>query len=487
MVLQRGQKNPVWGWTHSGEELLIRFAGQEKTTRADESGRFVFWLDPMEAAVDIPPLRIFTPTGSVEIRDVAIGEVWLCAGQSNMQFPMHRASGFKAEKARTHFPLVRMFQTDMSVATKPQIHTSGVWRFCSRETLGGFSAVAYFFGRELQEELDVPVGLVCSSWGGTTIEAWSPIGSLAEFPEIMEFKERQDEAAATFDPPAEKKKHRELVEQWKKGVARAEAEGTVLPRYPQPKVNPRISPNYPANLYNAMIHPLVPYGFRGAIWYQGESNATSTDRAIRYQSLLKNMVAEWRTAWGSEFPFYAVQLPNYRKPSILPVEDAAWPFIREAFLQFSQEVPNTGIAVAIDVGEADDIHPKNKQMVGFRLARQALVKTYGKEGVADGPVYTSMKKDGNKIVVRFNSVGSGLMVQGGGSLKTFSIAGADKRFVAAQVEIAGDTVMVNSAQVADPVAVRYAWSNNPEGCNLFNKEGFPASPFRTDDWPPGNE
>ena len=283
----------------------------------------------------------------------------------------------------------------------------------------------------------MPIGLVRSCWGGTRIEAWSPMESLAQYPAVMKYRTRTNAK----------------------------------------------SQNYPANLYNAMIHPLIPYGLRGAIWYQGESNAKNLENAILYRDLLENMVVQWRSDWGDDFPFYAVQLVNFKKPQQQPVENTPWAAIRESFLQFSKEVPNTGIAVGIDVGEANNIHPKNKQEIGRRLAQQALAKTYTKKIIAGGPIYKSMKKDGNKIILIFDDIGSGLMEQGGASLKTFAITGKDKKFVAAQAVIVDGTVVVSSPEVSDPVAVRYAWADNPVGCNLFNKEGFPASPFRTDDWP----
>ena len=242
--------------------------------------------------------------------------------------------------------------------------------------------------------------------------------------------------------------------------------------------------NYPANLYNAMINPLVPYSIQGAIWYQGEANTKSIDQSILYRDLIENRVVEWRKDWDDKFPFYAVQLVNFKKPQEQPVEDTAWAFIRESFLKFHKEVPNAGIAVAIDVGLGKNIHPTSKQAVGYRLAQQALAKTYKKDVVAGGPIYKAMKKDGNSIVITFKDIGSSLVEQGGDPLKTFAIAGADKRFVAAQAVIVDGTVVVSSSEVADPVAVRYAWANNSVGCNLFNKEGFPASPFRTDNWAP---
>jgi len=355
---------------------------------------------------------------------------------------------------------------------------------CSPETVGSFSATAFFFGRELHKQLEIPIGLVHSSWGGTCVEAWTPMASLERFPSVMEYKAAEDAKIEKFDEAAYEARFARQLKEWPERVKQAKANGRRPPNRPKKAGSPALSPNYPANLYNAMIHPLVPYGIRGAIWYQGERNAKTPEGAMLYRDLLENMAVQWRKDWDDEFPFYAVQLVNFKKAQEQPVEDTAWAFIRESFLKFHKEVPNAGIAVGIDVGEEKDIHPKNKQAIGYRLARQALNKTYGQKVVPGGPIYKSAKKRGNTMVVSFDEIGSGLVSQDGAALKTFAIAGADKQFVAAEAEVKGNTVVVSSPDVSSPVAVRYAWADNPVGCNLGNKEGFPASPFRTDDWEP---
>ena len=487
MVLQREQPVPVWGWADPGVEVTVTFGGQELTTTVGEDGKFMVYLKDMQASADPQVLKVLSGGEEIEVRNVLVGEVWLCSGQSNMQWPVKNAKDFGEEQPAAKYPNIRMFLVDLVTANEPQKDCTGSWNVCSPENVGEFSATAYFFGREIHKELGVPVGLIRSCWGGTRIEAWSPMESLKQFPAVMQYKEQQDKGAAAFDEAVEVKRFEKQMQQWKLQVQKAKSNGGKPPRRPKQKINPHQSQNYPANLYNAMIHPLVPYGIRGTIWYQGEANADTVDGAVAYSGLLENMVTQWRKDWGIDFPFYAVQLPNFKSAVDAPVQDSGWAFIRESFLKFSREVANAGMAVGIDVGEADNIHPKNKQPIGYRLARQALVKTYGKDGVPGGPVYRSMKKDGNKIIIQFDNVGSGLVEQGGNPLKTFAIAGADRKFVAAPAAIVDDTVIVSSEQVPDPVAVRYAWSNNPEGCNLFNKEGFPASPFRTDDWSPAGE
>ena len=444
-------------------------------------------LKKMKASAEPQKLVVKTTSESVEVKNVLIGEVWLCSGQSNMQMAVNGSDNFEKEKAAANYPLIRMFTTGRNTSIVLLDECEGTWLLCSPDTVGGFSAAGYFFGREIHEQLDVPIGLIHSSWGGTRIEAWSPMASLEPFPTVMDYKEQLDAKADKFDKAVSEKRYAKQLEDWKKKSSQAKADGKKVPRRPKKQIHPHSSQNYPANLYNAMINPLIPYGMRGAIWYQGEANSHSIEEAVLYRVLLENMVVQWRKDWGSKFPFYAVQLPNYLAPQANPVQDSGWAFSRESFLKFHKEVSNAGIAVTIDVGMEKNIHPTNKQAVGYRLAQQALAQTYKQKVVAGGPIYKSMKKDGNKIVIKFEDIGSGLVEQGGDPLKWFAIAGADQRFVAAQAAIVGDAVVVSSSQVASPDVVRYAWTNNPTGCNLFNKEGFPASPFRTDDWAPATK
>ncbi len=480
MVLQRDQQVPVWGWAEPGAEVTVSFAEQKVSATAGQDGKFLVRLKKMDASKTFRGLKVSSGDELLTVENILVGEVWLCSGQSNMEWPVSKSLNFDKEKADANYPLIRMFLTKKEVASEPQSDCSGTWTVCTPENVGKFSATAYFFGRELRNELEVPIGLIRSCWGGTRIEAWSPMESLSKFPEVMSYKSEEDLKAEQFSEVAEEKRYAAAV----KAREAAKANGKKVPRRTRKRKNPHQSPNYPANLYNAMINPFIPYGIQGSIWYQGEANAGSVEQAILYRDLLENMVNEWREDWGSEFPFYAVQLVNFKSAQRNPVENSGWVFSRESFLKFHKEVPNVGIAVGIDVGDGGNIHPRNKQAIGYRLAQQALAKTYGKNVVPGGPIYTSMEKNGNTIVVKFDDIGSGLVEQGGEPLKRFAIAGADKRFVLAQAVIVDNTVIVSSTEVADPVAVRYAWANNPEGCNLFNKEGFPASPFRTDDWDP---
>ena len=484
MVLQSDQKVAVWGWADAGQSVEVVFAGQTKSAKGDKTGKFMVQFDPMPVSKKGRSLTVKAGGEKAEIKNVLVGEVWICSGQSNMQMSVNRSKDFEKEKAEAaRYPLIRMFLTTLKADIEPQKDCSGSWKVCSPETVGAFSATAYFFGRKIHQDLDVPVGLIRTCWGGTGIEAWSPMDSLKKYPSVMEYKAKMDKRAETFDADLAEKQYAKKLADWKAKVKQAKAAGKKPPRRPRKSIHPHKDQNYPANLYNAMIHPLVPYTIRGGIWYQGEHNARYHQMATLYRDLMENLVVEWRKLWGTEFPFYAVQLVNYRKPQVTPVEEkSGWAVIRESFLKFHKEVPGCGIAVGIDVGEAKDIHPKNKQAIGLRLAHQALAKTYGKDVVPGGPIYNGMKVQGGSIVLSFDDIGSGLMAKDG-ELKRFAIAGADKKFVEAKAVIKGNTVVVSSPDVKEPAAVRYAWADNPTGCNLYNKEGFPASPFRTDNWP----
>jgi sialate O-acetylesterase len=335
--------------------------------------------------------------------------------------------------------------------------------------------VAYFFGRYLHKELNVPVGLIHTSWGGTPAEAWTRREVLEANPDCAPILKRYDDAVAKY--PQAMKEYEQKLAEWKEAAQKAKAESTNPPRRPGEPFGPG-HPHSPAGLYNAMIAPLIPYGIAGAIWYQGESNA---GRAYQYRTLFPDMIKNWRNDWGvGKFPFLFVQLANFMKTKPEP-DESAWAELREA-QTMTLALPNTGMAVIIDIGDADDIHPKNKQDVGKRLALWALANTYGKKLVYSGPIYKSMKVDGNSIVLSFDHVGGGLVAKGGEELEGFAIAGSDKKFVWADARINGDTVIVSSDKVSEPVAVRYAWADNPV-CNLYNKEELPASPFRTDEWP----
>jgi len=475
MVLQQGQKITIWGWAEPNEEVMasVSWQSMEWGVTADEGGKWMFKMNPPE--IGGPYEMTLRGKNTITIKNILVGEVWVCSGQSNMQWAVEQAADPEQEIAAAKYPNISLFSVERKVAEEPQGDCVGSWQPCSPDTVGGFSAVAYYFGRELHKELNIPIGLIHTSWGGTPAEAWTSKDALQSEPVCAPILQRYADAVAKY--PEAMKEYERKVDEWKAAVAKAKAEGSKPPHRPGAPFGPG-NPHSPAGLYNAMIAPLVPYGIRGAIWYQGESNA---GRAYQYRELFPAMIKCWRKDWGQgDFPFLFVQLANFMAVKPEPAE-SEWAELREAQLM-TLALPNTGMAVIIDIGEADDIHPKNKQDVGKRLALWALAKTYAKTLVYSGPLYKSMNVEGNKIVLRFDHVGGGLVAHGEGPLKGFAIAGADRKFVWADATIDGDKVVVSSEKVAEPVAVRYAWADNPV-CNLYNKEGLPASPFRTDDWP----
>jgi sialate O-acetylesterase len=476
-VLQRELPVPVWGWADPGEKVTVTLADQQKTATADAGGKWSLKLDPLKAG---GPYELKVQGKNRLTRsDLLVGEVWLCSGQSNMGMTVGGVLDKDREIAEADYPKIRMATPAHTPLPEPTSDTTVSWAVCSPKTVANFSATAYFFGRQLHRDLDVPVGLINSSWGGTPIEAWTSLPAQKAAPELAPIAEKYLKTVASYDPDKAQQQYQKQLADWEKARAKAKAEQkpfkTQKPREP---MSPEKSPNSAATLYNGMIVPLVPYAIRGAIWYQGESNAGN---AAIYGTQMRTMIANWRKDWNQgDFPFLFVQLPNFLAVQTKPSETGGWPLIREQFVR-TLAVPNAGMAVTIDVGEADNIHPRNKQAVGKRLAQWALAKVYGKDLVACGPLYKSMRKDGGRVVLDFDYAEGGLEAKGGGPLTGFAIAGPDKKFVWADAKIEGRTVVVSSKDVRDPAAVRYAWANNP-ACNLFNTAGLPASPFRTDDW-----
>ncbi len=627
MVLQREAKVRIWGWGDSGEKVGIEFNGQKVETETKSDGTWSVWLEPMKAGG--PHDLTITAKNKIIIKDVLVGEVWVASGQSNMEWPVCVSANANDEVAKADYPQIRLFTVPKQGATNLQTRVWGEWVHCSPKTIPGFSAVAYFFGRELHQKLNVPIGLINCSWGGTNAETWTPREVFHSVPGLKHFEDNI--TVLEKDLPAAMKKYQRQIEDWEKathrndpgnigvgkgwakleyddrdwaaidlpgsfdnlngtsdfdGVAWFRKEVTLpsdwagkdlelnlgaiddydttyfngtkvgsigvetLHPYSAPrnykipgvlvkagrnviavrafdnfldgnfkglaqemtlrvagkkeagavcvggkwraKIEQAIHPihpelgkpgepicagnvNAPIALYNGMIHPLTPFTLRGAIWYQGESNAGN---AYEYRTLFPAMIQGWRKAWGQgDFPFLFVQLANYMAVKPEPGE-SCWAELREAQM-LTLNYLNTGMAVAIDIGDAQDIHPKNKQDVGKRLALWALAKTYGQKNlVFSGPLYKSMNMEGNKIRIRFEFADGGLTAKGN-KPTGFAIAGKDKKFVWAEAKIDGDTVVVWSDKVPEPAAVRYAWADNPI-CNLYNQAGLPASPFRTD-------
>ena len=641
-VFQQGREIPVWGTAEPGCRVVVRFAGQRKGAVAGGQGRWTVRLDPVAAG---GPYELTASIGLTEVRreDILVGEVWVCSGQSNMEFALRQANNSEQEVADANCPAIRLFTVPKKLSSSPERDVAGQWSLCKPETSQGFSAVGYLFGRQLHEALHVPIGLINASWGGSRAEPWTPRRDLEMKPEfaarLAEYDRRY--AAETAELPKRMAAYEQALRKFRvtfagfmKGLSAkdrgtagrwqmpatdtgdwktmklpvlwesaglADFDGIVwfrravdvpaawagkdlalelgpiddddvtyfngvkvgaigygtdghwqLPRkytvpgklvaggknvivcrvfdggggggiYGAPGQmkltlaagaggqvvslagpwkyrvgldgKDETIPNSPprpgqgrnvGTMYNAMIAPLVPYGIAGVLWYQGESNAGQPGE---YARLFPTMIRAWRRQWGQgDFAFLFVQLANFLAPPKDP-DEGGWAWVREAQTR-ALSLPKVGMAVTIDIGNAKDIHPRNKQDVGKRLALAALAKQYGRKGVFSGPIYESMAIEGSTIRLRFRHVGGGLVARGG-PLKQFAIAGEDRKFVWAEARIEkaageakpGDSVVVSSKLVPKPVAVRYAWASNPEGCNLVNKESLPASPFRTDDWP----
>lgn len=611
MVLQRDKSIKIWGWADRNETIEIRFINQVKKTKADRNGKWEILLDAVAYGGPYT-MEVKGKNNQITLQNVLVGEVWLCSGQSNMEWPVKTSKDAAKEISDADYPLIRSFNVGRDKATQPEDDLDGSWQVCSPETVKDFSAVAYFFARKLNQELEIPIGIINSSWGGTDIETWTSTPTIENLPE--RFLQKYDKFRITnldkfltqneinkkayynalkndkgisekwFDPSLNTTgwEKMEIPQVWEKaglpnvdgiiwfrynltlpkGVDKATALlqlGTVDDadvtwvngvkvgetgsynanraykidkdmlkegintitvkvtdhsgnggicgqpdnmylqigdkRYPlvgewlyKPAVTNKefgyvdFSPNsYYSLLYNAMIAPITRFQIRGAIWYQGENNAS---QAYNYRTLFPTMIQDWRSQWGYEFPFYWVQLANFRAKDHVPT-DSQWAELREA-QSMTLSLPNTGQAVITDIGEANDIHPRNKQDVGLRLALIALNKDYGRKDVVyTGPTYKSMEITGNKAIISFDNVGSGLHINNKyGYIEGFAIAGADGKFEWAQAYIDKETenqIVVYSDKVINPIAVRYSWSNNPD-VNLFNKEGLPAAPFRTDSW-----
>lgn len=466
-VLQQGTPVPVWGWAAEGESVTVEFQDQ-KVSAIAYGGKWMVILNELKSG---GPFEMkISGANSVTIKNILVGEVWLCSGQSNMQWIMAQTANAKEDIAAAKYPKIRLFSVPRVAQDAPAEDVKGEWKECSPDSVKDFSAVGYFFGRALHTARQgVPVGLINSSYGGTPSEAWTSAFTVGYDPNFAGIRERY--AKSVVDWPEAKAKWEAALEKHKEAAAKAKAEGKPAPAAPAKPMGPEHQ-NRPIGLFNAMVAPLIPYAMRGAIWYQGESNAT---RAYEYRSIFQAMIRDWRQAWGNDFTFLFVQLAPYAPPPA-----GTWPELREA-QALALNLPKTGMAVITDVGEEKDIHPKQKQPVGERLALAARAIAYGEKIEYSGPVYSGMKIVGNRIELSFKHLGGGLIAKDG-KLTGFTIAGADQKFVEAQAEIKGDKVIVSSSSVSQPVAVRFGWENWPV-LNFWNKAGLPASPFRTDDFP----
>ena len=479
MVLQREMSVPVWGTADTGEQVTVEFAGQKKSAAASTDGKWRVTLDPLVASIESRDFVVSSVNRKSEIQnlkleDVLVGEVWLGSGQSNMDFSVSVKVKYFAgvtneeqEIAAANYPLIRMFTGAASKTYEPQGRVAGEWRVCSPETVPAFSAVGYFFARELQKEIKVPVGIVTLAFGASTAEAWIRRETMAADPKLKPMLESFDAKVKSYHPPtADEEK------QWQETVAKAKADGKRPPR--RGATDPVQDQHNATVLFNGMVAPVIPFAMRGVIWYQGESIGGGAEGRALYPHVQATLVRDWRALWGEEnFPFYIVQLAGQEAESNSPL-------VREAQATILALEPNTGMAVTTDIGEAKNVHPHNKQDVGDRLALIALANVYGRKIESSGPQFSAAKIEGAAMRVSFTHLGGGLVAKGGGPLKWFEVAGADGKYFPAEAKIDGETVVVSCAEIAAPIAARYAWVNFPDGCNLFNAAGLPAAQFRTD-------
>lgn len=464
MVLQSGKPVPVWGTADANEEVIVAIAGQTKTAKADANGHWSLKLDPLTVAAEPQTLTI----GDKTIKDVLIGEVWLGSGQSNMGLQVQGANDYEGSKAAANVPLIRVFTESSPAANTPQSQGKGSWVICSPESVGHFSATLYFFGRNLYDVFKQPLGLINSSVGGTPIESWISPEAQQASAELKPFFEAVKKEAAAVDEAKEKALYERQVAKWAEEAKKAKAAGTELPRKPRDPVELRKRKGNVGGLFNGKISPLIPYAIRGAVWYQGEANSHGPKPPF-YQAQLTLLAKDWRTRWGDEFPFAWVQLPNFIRPG------EGWPEVREQMLHALSTIPNSGMAITIDIGDPKNIHPTNKQEVGRRLAQWALGAVYHKD-VADtsGPLIDKATVKGGALVLTFTHA-KGLNAKG--DLTEFEVAGADGQWQSAEARIEGETIVVSAKAVAEPKHIRYAWKDNPEA-TLYNGAGMPASPFR---------
>ena len=483
MILQQETSNAIWGFAEPGEKVTVNASwGSKVSAVADKSGRWKVLLKTPGHGTGYH----LTVQGknTLTVRNVAIGEVWLCAGQSNMGWRLSAVFDGAKDAASANYPNLRIFRSERKHSHQLQEDCVAKWVPCAPDSAATCSAVSFYFARKLHQELKIPIGIVIQPYAGTPIEGWMPKEIQMNDPRTRKDVEEMDELSAAYDLAQAKKQLERAMQRWKQGERR----GKPVLRTPG-----NWGHQYPGNIFNGMIHPIRPYGIRGAIWYQGERNAKDVPQALNYHRQLTLLINYYRTSWhelsggnvAKNFPFYFTQLPSWTPAQEKPVEhlEAAWAVNREMMRLVASEVPNTGMAVSIDTGDAIALHPKNKKPIGIRHAYLALKQVYDRDIVDSGPRFKEQTIEGNQIILEFDSVGSGLMTARPGKMDSFAIAGKDGKWHWADAKIKGDAVVVSSMEVSTPVAVRYAWAMNPSQRNLlYNKEGLPASPFRTDKW-----
>jgi sialate O-acetylesterase len=466
MVLQREQINPVWGRAAAGQSITVSINGQQASTNADLDGRWKLNLQPMPAGG--PYTLEVSGQQTIRMTDVMVGEVWLCSGQSNMQWDLRQSDGADLELLTAASTQLRMISIPQVGTQQAQVDFNGQWQLSDPAVAETFSAVGYHFGQRLQQALGVTVGLIDNAWGGSAVEAWIPREVLDSYPRYRDFLKDWDTKAAAYTDA----QHAASVTHWEAWEA-SDREGAA-PRWP---TDSRYGQHRPANLYNGVLHPIIGYGMRGVIWYQGESNAS---RSEQYAHLFPLLISAWREQWQQgDFPFYWAQLADFTAELEGAQQESWWAQLREAQTQ-TLDLPNTGQAVIIDIGEGREIHPRNKRTVADRLVRHALAKTYGYDLACESPRFAELTLCDAGVEVRFEHVSSGgLYAFDVAAVKGFDLAGADGHFHWATAEIVGqDRVLVSHPEITDPKALRYGWADNPV-VNLFDRNGLPVTPFRT--------
>ncbi|HYM77968.1 MAG TPA: sialate O-acetylesterase [Candidatus Dormibacteraeota bacterium] len=462
MVVQRGLPVHVWGMAAQHESISVTFRDETKSSSADDLGRWSLYLSPGEAGG--PFQMVVKATNTIQLNDVLVGDVWVASGQSNMEFPMKALNNADAEIAAAKFPKIRIFKVKHRPSDFPRSDVEAkTWALCTPEDVADSSAIAYYFARDLYQKMNIPFGLIETFWGGTPAESWTSLHTLSADASLMPAfaaRSKMVDEQESVSLRLEQQEH-----EYQQAVAQAKAEG-------KPEPGRRWHPDFnawaPSALFNGMIAPLTHFPIRGVIWYQGEAN--SGERAELYAHLFQSMITDWRRAWDEgDFPFLFVQIANWNTEP-----DGRWPEVRDAQRQ-ALALRNTGMAVTIDIGDAVDIHPKNKLDVGLRLARAARAITYGEKVEWSGPLYRQLTREDHALRVWFDHAAG--LTEKGGPLVGFEVAGTDGKYVAAEAQIDGASVVVSSSTVPEPASVRYAWAPNPT-CNLYNREGLPASPFQ---------
>lgn len=481
MVLQRDTSARIWGWTDANAPVKVVFAGKSHETNADQNGDWHVDLKGLKASAKGRNLLVEASGATKVIQNVLVGEIWLASGQSNMEWRVSNSDNAKEEIANANDPLLRVYVSANVAENKPQKNWQGSWTPTDPTNTGSFTAVGYYFAKRLRAELGVPVGVVECAWGGKPVQAFTSEEALRKLPAGKILLAAKHKAISAFDPAKaeaefqkQQKIYRNKLAAWKKDKKGRQ------PRGPRKAVDPGKNPSMPSTIYNGMIAPIVGYGNRGAIWYQGESNANH-GTAQQYEELLGCMVADWRQRWGHDLSFYWVQLANFRKPTTEPGAKSDWVVVQDEMRRALKSIPKSGMAVINDIGHPTDIHPKNKHDVGDRLARWALGQDYGnKKIVISGPLYSGMEKKDGKIVVSFDHA-DGLKARDGKELQRFEIAGADGKWHWAKAKIDHDKVVLWHDELKEPAKARYAWAANPQGANLVNGEGLPTSCFTTEE------